>query len=116
MSVKLEKHNSDLIAFASPPIMPDNVNRLCFDGDGVRGERKEGRENVIPYSWDNCSCYIQCGRRCIAQEGKRVCASRACVVFLDTTCQTWEVARRSGKFLLRGEWKCCAAFERPSIY
>ena len=72
MSVKLEKHNSDLIAFASPPIMPDIVNRLCFDGDGVRGERKEGRENVIPYSWDNCSCYIQCGRRCIAQEGKRV--------------------------------------------
>ena len=50
MSVKLEKHNSDLIAFASPLIMPDNVNRLCFDGEGVRGERKEGRENVIPYS------------------------------------------------------------------
>ena len=44
MSVKLEKHNSDLIAFASPPIMFDIVNRLCFDGDGVRGERKEGRE------------------------------------------------------------------------
>ena len=119
MSVKLEKHNSDLIAFASPPIMFDIVNRLCFDGEGEweGKEEKEGGENVvIPYSWDNCSCYIQCGRRCIAQEGKRVCASRACVVFLDTTCQTWEVARRSGKFLLRGEWKCCAAFERPSIY
>ena len=43
MSVKLEKHNSDLIAFASPPIMPDIVNRLCFDGEW-EWEGKEKKE------------------------------------------------------------------------